>query len=440
MMTEGIEEQNVSVKMFEPSKHPLNVPPLRQWQKANEDYKSIQNAIVCGKQFELYADGQRLVPADIKPVADKRTIEVEPFAPEMMGLGHRRTSGTGKRKRGEADDLDLFESGFQTAGGRQPKASKQKAVPYRSAFKSEEDEVEEIFKLSPEDNGRLSKEETFELDRFSRKPSIQAAQPARTRTASLATNFVSTSIISSSSTNNGVLRTGSRRSIGSSSRIFSLLSIFRAGQEMSADSKIYKAWENITYPAFKNSSVEWWPDEKAGSGRDRSFRSFRLAEEDRQSYDPGIKMSSRITACSRIKDTIGVMSDAEDSSSEAGRPLDAASMSDEELPELPTLKSAVRKKRRTPPRLPEAESEAEEDGPLPSLPRLLEAAPSSPKERPVFSSSRSASRQFQPAQPSLSENSSCKISSVRKEPIVIEIEDDHDDESIMFMFPKKQIK
>ena len=366
------------------------------------------------------------MPADIKPVADKMTIEVEPFDPDKMGVGQRRSTATGKRKRVDLDNLDLFETGFQKSGGRKVASTKKRASALNAL------DNEELFEAQFEEDGRLLTSEIAELERFTIKPSIQAAQPARVRKAALP--FIPESAITASRTyyTEGTFRPISRRSIGMSARTISLSTIFLAGREMSADSDVYQAWESKTYPAFKNSSVEWWQDEKAGSGKDKSFRSFRHAEEDRLSYDPNtvsaLATSDRrikATPGSRIKDDIGVISDSEDGLQQATPASLVNVVSDEELPDLPPFESAAKERRKHERKLLDARSDTEEDELLPSLPQLAKQL-SSPE--PKRATSHSISHQSPAAKQSSLCGSDKKTKTLQMSSVVIEIDDDDDDD------------
>jgi len=55
-------------------------------------------------------DNKRLVPDDIKPAPRKEVIQIEPFDAEKLTVGSKRKSATGKRKRDEEDNLDLFDA------------------------------------------------------------------------------------------------------------------------------------------------------------------------------------------------------------------------------------------------------------------------------------------------------------------------------------------
>jgi hypothetical protein len=196
-----------------------------------------------------------LVPADIRPVADKKELVIEPFDPEHMGLG-RKAIATGKRKRNEEDKLDLFESGFQKANGRKILTKAKPAVPIRES--SEDDIGEPVARVS--EDGKLSSSELSYIQaRLSAKPQLFNAKTAVINGHPLPRKVPAT-----------IMPT--RKMFGTSARTAMLLNAMRMGQELSANSDKNKAWEIGTYSAFKSSNVHWWSEESVGTGRDRSFR------------------------------------------------------------------------------------------------------------------------------------------------------------------------
>lgn len=226
-----------------------------QWKIANSKYKDVQSAILSGKQFELYADGKRLIPDDIRPVADKKELTIEPFDPEHMGLG-RKSVATGRRKKNEKDNLDLFETGFQKASGL--KLDK-KPIKAEAGHKKEVPSFSEPVVVL-EGDGTLSEWEQALLDRnYSVSPSVSNARSSTLRSHSLPRTVPS--VIPSS-----------KRMLGTSARTAALFRAMQAGQQLCADSETNKAWEIETYSAFKSSNVRWWPEERVGTGRDKSFR------------------------------------------------------------------------------------------------------------------------------------------------------------------------
>ncbi|SCV74171.1 BQ2448_6603 [Microbotryum intermedium] len=104
LMTEGREEKN--------------------WDKAKESYDEVQNALISNRVFEVYADGERLLPGDVKPIVDKVSIEAKPLDFDgllMSANDHRGALGMKERVPRPVKDVKRnipkgsFE-GFRTAG------------------------------------------------------------------------------------------------------------------------------------------------------------------------------------------------------------------------------------------------------------------------------------------------------------------------------------
>ncbi|KPV72543.1 uncharacterized protein RHOBADRAFT_39117, partial [Rhodotorula graminis WP1] len=51
----------------------------KNWDRANDAYNDVQNALTSNKTFELYVDGERLLPADVKPQCEKVEIKALPL-------------------------------------------------------------------------------------------------------------------------------------------------------------------------------------------------------------------------------------------------------------------------------------------------------------------------------------------------------------------------
>lgn len=195
------------------------------------------------------------MPADIRPAADKKELVIEPFDPEHMGLSGKPVA-TGRRKRNENDNLDLFETGFQKANG-----AKIDSKPLKSAAKRKKEILTEP--VAPfEGEGLLNEREKQEIHkRLSVRPSTANASPLTLRSQPLPRKVPSPIL-------------ASKRMLGTSARTASLFRAMQAGQELCADSDKNKAWEIQTYSSFKSSNVRWWPENRVGTGRDRSFRTL----------------------------------------------------------------------------------------------------------------------------------------------------------------------
>ncbi|GAA5995519.1 uncharacterized protein JCM10292_005226 [Rhodotorula paludigena] len=108
----------------------------RNWDRANEAYNEVQNALTSNKIFELYVDGERLLPADVKPRCEQVEIKALPLDIEKMTMNgqsrlERQALAEKKPKRkvdihaNAPDDAFL---GFRTAG-QVAAAKKEKALP-----------------------------------------------------------------------------------------------------------------------------------------------------------------------------------------------------------------------------------------------------------------------------------------------------------------------
>ncbi|CEQ40950.1 SPOSA6832_02605, partial [Sporobolomyces salmonicolor] len=98
----------------------------RNWDKANDAYNEVQNALTSGKTFDLYVDGERLLPDHVKPVCEKVEIKALPLDIEKMTMTgqsrlERRLLADEKKKEKKVRDPkanvpnDAF-LGFRNAG------------------------------------------------------------------------------------------------------------------------------------------------------------------------------------------------------------------------------------------------------------------------------------------------------------------------------------
>jgi len=108
----------------------------KNWDKANDAYNDVQNALTSNKTFELYVDGERLLPADVKPQCEKVEIKALPLELEKLTMtgrsaAERKALAEKKPKRkvditaNAPDDAFL---GFRTAG-QLAAAKKDKPLP-----------------------------------------------------------------------------------------------------------------------------------------------------------------------------------------------------------------------------------------------------------------------------------------------------------------------
>lgn len=170
-----------------------------------------------------------------------------------MGLG-RKAVATGRRKRDEADNIDIFAAGFQKASGAKIESNPTKVRS--TAMKAVPSEPEAVL----EESGFLTAKERENVKMHgSALLSISNALPSQMCQHSLPRKVPPVIPVS-------------KRMMGTSARSALLYDALRAGQELCADSDRNKAWEIQTYSVFKSSNVVWWPEAKVGSGKDKSFR------------------------------------------------------------------------------------------------------------------------------------------------------------------------
>ncbi|GAA5831963.1 hypothetical protein JCM11251_002765 [Rhodosporidiobolus azoricus] len=96
----------------------------RNWDKANDAYNEVQNALTSNKIFDLYVDGERLVPEEVKPACEKVEIKAQPLDLDQMTMNgqskaERKALAEKKPKRKidvNANAPDDAFMGFRTAG------------------------------------------------------------------------------------------------------------------------------------------------------------------------------------------------------------------------------------------------------------------------------------------------------------------------------------
>lgn len=69
------------------------------WDKARRDYESTQKSILRGDTLELYADVERLLPADLKPVYQETEMPIEEYIRETNETGKASGPSRGKKRK-----------------------------------------------------------------------------------------------------------------------------------------------------------------------------------------------------------------------------------------------------------------------------------------------------------------------------------------------------
>ncbi|GAA97189.1 uncharacterized protein L969DRAFT_21389 [Mixia osmundae IAM 14324] len=206
------------------------------WTRANENYKTVQNAILAGKVFELYADCQRLVPADINPTCEKKSIQVGSFSREaVVGPGALAKRPVLKERPRDSKKVVPEEAklGFITASG---KAISRPSLA--SHIKESMATASQQAYLSKKWQGRTATAvKPWDLDTY------QAGKPRKPFAVSL------------------------------SRRTRDLAKAVQTGYELSK-SDSYLAWEAQSYEHFRLEDVNWWDKTRLGQST-RSFVSCR---------------------------------------------------------------------------------------------------------------------------------------------------------------------
>ncbi|GAA5911256.1 hypothetical protein JCM8208_004309 [Rhodotorula glutinis] len=151
----------------------------KNWDRANDAYNDVQNALTSNKTFELYVDGERLLPADVKPQCEKVEIKALPLELEKLTMtgrsaAERKALAEKKPKRkvdvtaNAPDDAFL---GFRTAG-QLAAAKKDKPLPpsqvlrerKASALLTLEEEAQLRSRWQHDTAGRAVRPRVFEIE------------------------------------------------------------------------------------------------------------------------------------------------------------------------------------------------------------------------------------------------------------------------------------
>ncbi|KAH9466537.1 hypothetical protein PSHT_07512 [Puccinia striiformis] len=82
----------------------------KNWEKAQDQYQHVQNALLSKKVLELYEDCERLVPEGVRPKPVEEMIDVQPYIAEQVELtaspsGRKKKDKPVKRKRPGVEDI-----------------------------------------------------------------------------------------------------------------------------------------------------------------------------------------------------------------------------------------------------------------------------------------------------------------------------------------------
>lgn len=180
----------------------------KNWDKAKEQYRDVQKAIIDGSSIELFDDAARMIPEGIQPQCIEKKLTIEPYDREVHGdLTGRRlrtkaepSASTKKRKRATDISRNVPEGamlGFVSAASLtvRKKSSKKKASSPRPDGLDSDDEAIEagVFgatKQASESEEDIPAPKSATKTRAKKTPAKAAKEPkvtkARSRKASAA--------------------------------------------------------------------------------------------------------------------------------------------------------------------------------------------------------------------------------------------------------------
>ncbi|CUA77484.1 fanconi anemia group M protein [Rhizoctonia solani] len=162
----------------------------RNWDKAKESYRDVQQAIIDGSSIELFNDAARMIPEGTQPECIEKKLDIEPYDREVHGdlsgkrLRTKAESSTGAKKRKRNSDVsrNIPEGallGFVSAASLtvRKKGSKKKASNSRAdGLDSDDDAIEAGVFGTPKRT--LSSDEDEDEDTPARKRASKAKTPA----------------------------------------------------------------------------------------------------------------------------------------------------------------------------------------------------------------------------------------------------------------------
>ncbi|KAG8721569.1 3'-5' DNA helicase [Ceratobasidium sp. 394] len=127
----------------------------KNWDKAKESYRDVQQAIIDGSTIELFDDAARMIPEGVQPQCVEKALDIEPYDRAVHGnLSGKQlrtktegSASTKKRKRNEDVNRNVPEGammGFVTAASLtvRKKGSKKVSTPRADGLDSDDEAIE----------------------------------------------------------------------------------------------------------------------------------------------------------------------------------------------------------------------------------------------------------------------------------------------------------
>jgi len=256
LSAEGREETNVRVDLFLVYSR---AEVFIQWEKAREDYTKIQTFIVSGKEFELYADCDPLVPNKNSIECEQKVIDVTPFVRDAVNItnlfGNKRKPSIKKPKKDENRNIpEDGHIGFRTASeALKAKPSKAQVAVERKTkallTTEQQDDLERDW-IKPAKQSREGG-----IGRLPDKPDISFYELVAPKTSS----------------------------IGASKRRANLEAVLKVARHVDADEEAtWGDWEDSFWPHFAQNKVNWISNtrKKGSSLAVRRWQSCRTTSSD----------------------------------------------------------------------------------------------------------------------------------------------------------------
>ncbi|OAV90655.1 hypothetical protein PTTG_28252 [Puccinia triticina 1-1 BBBD Race 1] len=229
----------------------------KNWEKAQDQYQHVQNALLSKKVLELYEDCERLVPEEVRPTPVDKELDVQPYIAEQVELaaappsGRKKKEKATKRKRPGVEDIP--------AGGVYGFVS---AKDYAVGPKSKAEGLRQRAEAA-----LLTDAQAAELARhWARNISSVPApiDPTDVRIESLATKSELGSRLDAVPPSKRMAR-----NILPSQTYARLMGRCAAFVD---DEACYEQWRDRQVAGLESSKLLWWPVEARGTGAQKPFR------------------------------------------------------------------------------------------------------------------------------------------------------------------------
>ncbi|KAA1105816.1 3'-5' DNA helicase [Puccinia graminis f. sp. tritici] len=227
----------------------------KNWEKAQDQYQHVQNALLSKKVLELYEDCERLVPEGVRPTAVDKEIDVQPYIADQVELavspsGRKKKDKPTKRKRPGAEDIPaggIF--GFVSAKDYAVPKSKADSLRQRTEAALLTAEEAAILKQQWSKNITVAPSpidpENLKIEYFPTKSALGS------RLESVPQN---------------------KRSARNITRSANYTRIMNQCDSYVHDDAKYEAWREDTIARLESKNVTWWPPELRGMGAQKPLR------------------------------------------------------------------------------------------------------------------------------------------------------------------------